>query len=386
MIINYAKLLDTLHSNKKIDGLTHNYYKYPARFSPEFAKEVILEFTKENDWVFDTFMGGGTTILEALANGRYSLGIDINPLSHFITKVKTIPLSQQDEEKILKWAKNINFGPPIKKNNPILDDPRLINLPNRIKNALLYASKSADKLPLLRQKNFARCALLGLGQWAIDCRREILPLVQWKYRLNNQVKEMIVGLNNLVERTRLHNIAKNKITERRILYLGSVQNAFNDKNIQKLNLRPKLVLTSPPYPGVHILYHRWQVESRRETPAPFWITNLWDGNGESHYTMGSRTLFGLKNYFLKLTEIFSILRNVLDTSSIVVQLAAFPDPDTQVLPFLNSMGNAGYTELTPFSTLHSKRPVRKVPNRKWYAHSPKRQHSSYEFLFFHKPI
>jgi len=386
MIINYAKFLDTLHSNKKIDGLTHNYYKYPARFSPEFAKEIILEFTKENDWVFDTFMGSGTTIVEALANGRYSLGIDINPLSHFITKVKTIPLSQQDEEKILKWAKDINFGLPIKKNKSILDDLRLVNLPNRIKNALLCASKSVDKLPSPRQRNFARCALLGLGQWAIDCRREILPLVQWKYRLNNQVKEMIVGLNNLVERTRLHNIAKNKITERRILYLGSVQNAFNDKNIQKLNLRPKLVLTSPPYPGVHILYHRWQVESRRETPAPFWIANLWDGNGESHYTMGSRTLFGLKNYFLKLTEIFSILRNVLDTSSIVVQLAAFSDPDTQVLPFLNSMENAGYTELTPFSTLRSKRPVRKVPNRKWYAHSPKRQHSSYEFLFFHKPI
>jgi hypothetical protein len=386
MIINYAKLLDTLHSNKKIDGLTHNYYKYPARFSPEFAKEIILEFTKENDWVFDTFMGSGTTIVEALANGRYSLGIDINPLSHFITKVKTIPLRQQDEEKILKWAKDINFGLPIKKNNSILDDPRLINLPNTIKNALLCASKSVDKLPLPRQRNFARCALLGLGQWAIDCRREIVPLVQWKYRLNNQVKEMIVGLNNLVERTGFHNIAKNKITERRILYLGSVQNAFNDKNIQKLNLRPKLVLTSPPYPGVHILYHRWQVESRRETPAPFWIANLLDGNGESHYTMGSRTLFGLKNYFLKLTEIFSILRNVLDTSSIVVQLAAFSDPDTQVLPFLNSMGNAGYMELTPFNTLRSKRPVRKVPNRKWYAHSPKRQHSSYEFLFFHKPI
>lgn len=386
MIANYSKLINSLHSDKRIDGLTHNYYRYPARFSPEFAKEIILEFTKENDWVFDTFMGGGTTIVEALANGRNSLGIDINPLSHFIAKVKTTPLSQRDKEIIFKWAEDINFDIPIKRNDSFLNDSRLINLPKKIKKSLLSASASVNTLPLPRQRNFARCALLNLGQWAIDCRRDILPSVQWKYRLNNQVKDMMAGLNNLINGIKQYNVPKNKITSRRILYLGSVQKAFKDENIIKLDLKPKLVLTSPPYPGVHILYHRWQVDSRRETPAPFWIANLWDGNGESYYTMGSRSLFGLKNYFFRLTEIFSILRNALDTCSVVVQLAAFSDPDTQVASYLQSMKNAGYKEMTPLSTLRSKRPIRKVPNRKWYTQSPKNQHSSYEFLFFHKPI
>lgn len=37
------------------------------------------------------------------------------------------------------------------------------------------------------------------------------------------------------------------------------------------NDTPGLILTSPPYPGVHVLYHRWQVQGRKETPAPFWI-------------------------------------------------------------------------------------------------------------------
>jgi len=386
MIKNYDKLIDTLHTNNKIEGLTHNYYKYPARFPPEFAREIILEFTKENDWVFDTFMGGGTTIVEALANARYSLGIDINPLSHFITKVKTTPLSQQDEDKILRWTKEIDFDFQIKKNKAVLDDPRLINLPNKVKKSLLCVFNSINKLPLPRQRNFARCALLGLGQWAIDCRRYIPPSYQWKHKFTNQVEEMILGLQNLVKRIRQHNIPKHKITSRRILYIGPVKDAFNDNHIQSLNIRPKLILTSPPYPGVHILYHRWQVESRRETAAPFWAANLWDGNGESHYTMGSRTSFGLKNYFLRLTETFSLLRNVLETRSTVVQLVAFSDPDIQVSLFLNSMKHAGYAELTPFGTPRSKRPVRKVPNRKWYTHSPRRQHSSYEFLFFHKPI
>lgn len=385
MDVNYFNLLNSLKSDKRIGGLTHNYYNYPARFSPEFAKAVVLEFTKENDWVFDIFMGGGTTIVEALANGRNSLGVDINPLSHFITRVKTTPLSRQDEERLMKWAEEISFDKFSRKNDLVLNDSRLINLPRRIKKSLLSASASVNELPLPRQKSFARCALLSLGQWAIDCRRDMLSSVQWKYRLNNQVRAMIAGINNLIEKTRNHNIPKNKITSRRILYLGSVQHALNDENIARLNLRPKLVLTSPPYPGVHILYHRWQVKSRRETPAPYWIANLSDGNGESHYNMGSRSLLGQKNYFIRLTEIFSGLRNVLDTGSVVIQLVAFSDPDTQISTYLQSMRNASYKEITPFSTLRSKRPIRIVPNRKWYTQSPEKQPSSHEFLFFHKP-
>ncbi len=60
---------------------------------------------------------------------------------------------------------------------------------------------------------------------------------------------------------------------------------------------PKLILTSPPYPGVHVLYHRWQVDGRKETPAPFWIANKLDGAGLSHYTMGDRKNPGLRTYF-----------------------------------------------------------------------------------------
>jgi hypothetical protein len=44
---------------------------------------------------------------------------------------------------------------------------------------------------------------------------------------------------------------------------------------------PKLVLTSPPYPGVHVLYHRWQVDGRKETPLPFMIAGKLDGAFES---------------------------------------------------------------------------------------------------------
>ena len=50
-------------------GLTHNFYRYPARFSPAFAKAVISALSQPGDWVMHSFAGGGTTLVEALYSG-----------------------------------------------------------------------------------------------------------------------------------------------------------------------------------------------------------------------------------------------------------------------------------------------------------------------------
>ena len=51
-------VLRAAHSSEHVSGLTHNFYRYPARFSPAFAKAVILAFSNHGDTVFDPFMGG----------------------------------------------------------------------------------------------------------------------------------------------------------------------------------------------------------------------------------------------------------------------------------------------------------------------------------------
>ena len=64
----FNKFSDAVINSDPVAGLTHNFYRYPARFSPEFAKQAILAFSKPDDLVLDPFMGGGTTLVEALAN------------------------------------------------------------------------------------------------------------------------------------------------------------------------------------------------------------------------------------------------------------------------------------------------------------------------------
>jgi hypothetical protein len=77
-----------------VRGLTHDFYKYPARFSPTFARAAIEVFTKPGDVVLDPHMGGGTTIVEARATGREAVGVDISPLAEFVTRVKSTVFSE----------------------------------------------------------------------------------------------------------------------------------------------------------------------------------------------------------------------------------------------------------------------------------------------------
>jgi hypothetical protein len=383
MTNNQDRLIENLQTHNHVDGLTHNFYRYPARFAPEFVREVILEFSKEGDSVLDAFMGGGTTVVESVANGRIAFGIDINPLAHFVTKVKTTPLSSDDEEAIMSWVEHIDADAETGFDS-INTDARLKNVPDEVKQFFVSAVGMVGNLRFPRQRNFARCALMKLGQWAMDCRKDLPNPSKMKTHLMKDSLEMLSGLNMLAETASSYGIPKNKISGRCRLYLGSADDAI-ERDFGTLLPKPRLVLTSPPYPGVHVLYHRWQIRGRRETPAPYWLADLRDGHGESYYTLGGRSKKGQDDYFLRLTRTFESLRRVIDSDAVVVQLVAFTEPDAQLPAFLQSMVSAGYEELTPFCFSGSDRPYRKVPNRKWYTQLGHNQHASNEVLLIHRP-
>jgi hypothetical protein len=105
-------------------------------------------------------------------------------------------------------------------------------------------------------------------------------------------------------------------------------------------LRPKLIITSPPYPGIHVLYHRWQIMGRQETPVPYWIAALNDGQGASYYTFGGRSHLGLIRYFQTLVAPFRSLRPVIHPEASIVQLLSFSDTSTQLPTFMQAREQA----------------------------------------------
>ena len=132
---------------------------------------------------------------------------------------------------------------------------------------------------------------------------------------------------------------------------------------------PRLVLTSPPYPGVHVLYHRWQVDGRKEAPLPFLIANKLDGAGSSYYTMGDRKYPQLKTYFDNIRAPMSSVAALADARTVVVQMIAFSEPVWQLPRYLDAMAELGLREclLPALASERDGRLWRSVPGRRWYS-------------------
>lgn len=52
---------------------------YWGNFIPQIPHQLLRRYTKKNDWVLDTFLGSGTTLIECRRLGRNGIGIELNP-------------------------------------------------------------------------------------------------------------------------------------------------------------------------------------------------------------------------------------------------------------------------------------------------------------------
>lgn len=67
-------------------------HKYWARKPHNVVSEYIQHYTKEGDIVLDPFCGSGPTPIEAIKLERKGIGIDLDPIATFITRMTAIPI------------------------------------------------------------------------------------------------------------------------------------------------------------------------------------------------------------------------------------------------------------------------------------------------------
>jgi DNA modification methylase len=71
---------------------SHDVHAFAAKFPPQLPRAFIRGLTNPGDIVLDPMMGSGTTVVEALLEGRQGIGLDIDPLALRLGRVKTMPL------------------------------------------------------------------------------------------------------------------------------------------------------------------------------------------------------------------------------------------------------------------------------------------------------
>lgn len=77
-------------TRKKNDYLSHPFHKYKAKFFPRLARSLInITCPDKDQTILDPFCGSGTACVEASLMGMDSIGLDIDPLSVFISRVKS---------------------------------------------------------------------------------------------------------------------------------------------------------------------------------------------------------------------------------------------------------------------------------------------------------
>jgi hypothetical protein len=381
-------LIAGARNTEPVRGLTHGYYKYPARFSPAFVRSAIETFTRPGDLVLDPHVGGGTTLVEALAAGRHAIGVDISTLAEFIATVKTIIFSEAELDSLETWAKRVRFAIHIQKpsihfaNYDSLGYYKHLDHPSRwrLRKAIEQGLASAMRLGDCRLESFGRCVILRAAQWALDGRAKLPSIDDFRDFMERTATEMVEGARSL--RAAAKSNRQRSIIQ--IINRSAAGIEGDDRLIAQKT--PRLVVTSPPYPGVHVLYHRFQVDGRKEAPLPFMIAGKLDGAGSSYYTMGDRKYPKLATYFANIKATMSSVAALADEHTTFVQMVAFSEPKWQLPRYLETMCDAGLEEvfLPMLEGERDGRLWRSVPGRRWYSDQRGVTPGSQEVVLLHR--
>ena len=322
----------------------HEFYRYPARFSPRLAAACMEHFTRPGDTVLDPFGGGGTSAVEAQLLGRHCISADINGLANFVSRAKTrlydggsLYNAQQFCSHIpditLKGLGDLTYVEKesnLWKNISDKETWRIRNYMACVLNEMHYL-KNCDSEILIR------CALLRTGQWALDMRKMIPTVEQFRHALHKNLEAMV----------KIAEDHKQKVIETwgypvEPIIVDTATEKINEIGILESHHSPKLVFTSPPYPGVYVNYHRWKIRSRRESPVPYWIVDSTDGHGQAHYTMSART--SVDEYFRKLAVAFQAIASLMKEHSWLVQIVGFSEHRHYLQRYLEVMDSSGLVE------------------------------------------
>ncbi|MCJ7507726.1 MAG: site-specific DNA-methyltransferase, partial [candidate division Zixibacteria bacterium] len=281
-----------------VTNYTHGFHKYPAKFIPNIPRWAIDKYlgTQKDKLVFDPFCGSGTTLVEGLLAGHNVIGIDIDPLSAMIAKVKTTPVDISQLAIICHWiAAEIE-----KQGREGTFKPACTNINH------WFTADAITKLSLIRTlideipERFGHSRQNNdISDLLLICFSSIIRRVsnadnesQKTYVSHTKIKEpeetislFLQQLNFYKERIAQFSLHVNHKLSRHILCSSSTEGLKTKLEGRTIDL----VVTSPPYiKAIDYIYNQ-MVEL-------FWIGDLFDmqtqtkQNGKKEYYIGTKHL------------------------------------------------------------------------------------------------
>jgi len=233
---------------------THGFHKYPAKFIPLLPNWAIKKYLPEsNSTILDPFCGSGTTLVESIISNNNSIGIDIDPLSCLISKVKTTPLNIKKLESIIGWL-----------HKSISKSPKLNFTPATSNIEHWFTPESIQKLSNIRSYIDETTTVFGKSKSVMDIKDFLLiclsSIIRRVSKADNESQKTYVSHTKPKNPEEVYSLFfkqldyfKKRIEEFSRLvsrnYKSIIINTDSKINIKELlsSYKIDLVITSPPY-------------------------------------------------------------------------------------------------------------------------------------------
>jgi len=298
-------------STKGVTSLTHGFHKYPAKFIPHIPKWAISSYLNGNKGtILDPFCGSGTTLVEGVLAGHNVVGIDIDPLSTFISKVKITLLNLPELEKIANW-----FIRNIKNEKRRKFEPECETIDHWFTkdaiNKLSIIRSSINKIP---ERFGNRKTVKDIQDLLMVCFSSIIRRVS---NADNESQKTYVSHTKIKEPEEVYSVffPKLELFIDRITKFTKLANpkvkaeinctSSNESLYQKFN-RAKfdLVITSPPYiKAIDYIYNQ-MVEL-------FWIGDLFDLQTQAKQNQKKEKYIGTKHLSKVTFKDYTPYKNIL---------------------------------------------------------------------------
>ena len=263
----YELIVNGKSNSRELRYLTHLMHEYKGRYNPQLCKALInIANIDKCSLVLDPFVGSGTTLVECLLNGYCGLGLDLNPLSYLITKVKIESLyldmrllkiktdaliqtlqRKKDEHSIR--SRDINsFYSEVATHFPIDLDYLIRWFPRGNLISILNIMTEILKISDTRLRNLF---MLVLSDILINISYQDPNQLRIMRRSEDKVSKDVYGLyaNNLKRYCNIVStyqlVKTNRLKNTVYNYLGDVRNLQKELGLSDSSV--DLIVTSPPY-------------------------------------------------------------------------------------------------------------------------------------------
>jgi len=231
----------------------HRWYEYLEDFPGDFVKKYSEKYKIDNKYyLFDPFVGSGTTLISGKMLGLKGVGFDINPVMKFISQHKlnwdySTQTFEKEYNKIIEWFTKNNS------NEKYLSMTPLGKMPKKEINQWLSPVKQKEIAALYwyitnkTAPKYKNIFLLILTSSSIKSSYVAFcpGTTFYPFRQKPDIISEFCNLSRHVYEDLSSEHQKNKLVESKVYLASSLEIKDFDKIINKVDL----IITSPPYPN-----------------------------------------------------------------------------------------------------------------------------------------